>query len=74
MLQATRDVRKVVLWLGHNRLQRTQIYLRADPTKGFEALVAGTALALRPSKFSLLDKLISRLKHPRSSYIMLSSA
>ena len=33
MLQATRDIRKVALWLGHATLQSTEIYLRADPTE-----------------------------------------
>ncbi|WP_345946780.1 tyrosine-type recombinase/integrase [Bradyrhizobium sp. 166] len=28
-LQATRDVRKVSLWLGHASLQSTEVYLRA---------------------------------------------
>jgi site-specific recombinase XerD len=32
-LQATRDVRKVALWLGHASLQSTEMYLRADPSK-----------------------------------------
>jgi integrase/recombinase XerD len=32
-LQATRDVRKVSLWLGHASLQSTEVYLRADPTE-----------------------------------------
>jgi integrase/recombinase XerD len=38
-LQATRDVRKVSLWLGHASLQSTEIYLRADPTEKLEALL-----------------------------------
>nr|WP_237713984.1 tyrosine-type recombinase/integrase [Novosphingobium sp. Rr 2-17] len=33
MLQATRDIRKVALWLGHATLQSTEIYLRADPAE-----------------------------------------
>jgi len=37
-LQATRDVRKVSLWLGHASLQSTEVYLRADPTEKLEAL------------------------------------
>lgn len=32
-LQATGDVRKVALWLGHASLQTTEMYLRADPTE-----------------------------------------
>ena len=39
-LQATGDVRKVSLWLGHANLQSTEIYLRADPTEKLEALAA----------------------------------
>ncbi len=37
-LQATRDVRKVSLWLGHASLKSTEAYLRADPTEKLEAL------------------------------------
>ena len=33
MLHATRDIRKVALWLGHASLQSTETYLRADPTE-----------------------------------------
>src|SRR5688572_932458 len=32
-LQATGDIRKVSLWLGHASLQSTEVYLRADPTE-----------------------------------------
>ena len=38
-LQATRDVRKVSLWLGHASPQSTEVYPRADPTEKLEALV-----------------------------------
>ena len=38
MLQATRDVRKVALWLGHASLQSTEAYLRADPTEKARSL------------------------------------
>jgi integrase/recombinase XerD len=37
-LQATRDVRKVSLWLGHASLQSTEVYLRTDPMEKLEAL------------------------------------
>ena len=39
-LQATGDVRKVSLWLGHASVQTTEMYLRADPTEKLEALTA----------------------------------
>ncbi|WP_413992455.1 tyrosine-type recombinase/integrase [Labrys okinawensis] len=67
MLQATRDVRKVALWLGHASLQSTEAYLRADPTEKLEALAAAAAPTLRPGKFRPPDKLIAMLKeqhHP----------
>jgi integrase/recombinase XerD len=67
MLQATHDLRKVALWLGHASLQSTEVYLRADPTEKLEALSAGAAPTLRPGKFRPPDKLIAMLKQKRSS-------
>lgn len=49
-LQATRDVRKVSLWLGHASLQSTEIYLRADPTEKLEALAAMAPPSLKPGR------------------------
>ena len=31
MLQATRDIRKVALWLSHADIRTTEVYLRMDP-------------------------------------------
>lgn len=67
MLQATRDVRKVALWLGHASLQSTEVYLRADPTEKLEALAAAGGPTLQPGRFTPPDKLIAMLKeahHP----------
>src|SRR5208337_4636417 len=47
-LQATRDVRKVSLWLGHASLQSTEVYLRADPTEKLDALAAMAPPILKP--------------------------
>jgi site-specific recombinase XerD len=60
-LQATRDVRKVSLWLGHASLQSTEVYLRADPTEKLEALNAMTAPTLKPGRFHAPDKLLAML-------------
>ena len=39
VLQATNDLRKVSLWLGHSSMQTTEMYTRADPSvKPGEAL------------------------------------
>ncbi len=60
-LQATRDVRKVSLWLGHAALQSTEIYLRADPTEKLEALAAMAPPMLKPGRFRSPDKLLAML-------------
>lgn len=64
-LQATHDIRKVALWLGHASLQSTEAYLRADPTEKLEALDAMSAPALTPGRFRPPDKLIQMLKETR---------
>jgi hypothetical protein len=61
-LQATGDLRKVSLWLGHASLQTTEIYLRADPTEKLEALAHMGPLAPYPGRFTAPDKLMAMLK------------
>jgi site-specific recombinase XerD len=61
-LQATRDIRKVALWLGHASLQSTEAYLRADPTEKLEALATMAPLGLQRGKFQVPDKLLTMLK------------
>lgn len=61
-LQATHDVRKVSLWLGHASLQSTEVYLRADPTEKLEALGAIAPLSLQRGSFRAPDKLLAMLK------------
>jgi site-specific recombinase XerD len=61
-LQATRDIRKVSLWLGHASIQTTEIYTRTDPSEKLEAIEAITPPALRRGKFRPPDKLIALLK------------
>ncbi len=62
MLQATHDIRKVALWLGHASLQSTEAYLRADPTLKLEALNATSAPNLRAGRFRPPDKLLAMLR------------
>lgn len=62
VLQATRDIRRVSLWLGHATMKSTEVYLRADPTEKLAALDAGAAPALRPGHFSAPDKLMAMLR------------
>jgi site-specific recombinase XerD len=60
-LQATRDVRKVSLWLGHASLQSTEVYLRADPSEKLEALATMTPPMLKPGRFRAPDKVLAML-------------
>ena len=60
-LQATRDIRRVSLWLGHASLQSTEIYLRADPTEKLEALATTSAPMFKPGQFQAPDKLLAML-------------
>jgi site-specific recombinase XerD len=62
VLQATRDIRKVSLWLGHSNLTTTEMYVRADPTEKLEAIEAVVPPSLRKGKFRAPDKLLELLK------------
>lgn len=61
-LQATRDIRKVALWLGHASTQTTEIYLNSDPIEKLETLEAVIPPSLRRGTFSPPDKLIAALR------------
>ena len=66
MLQATRDVRKVSLWLGHSSIQTTEIYLQADPSEKSEVIDSMTPPTLRRGSFRPPDKFIAFLANRRS--------
>jgi site-specific recombinase XerD len=61
-LQATKDLRKVSLWLGHANMQTTEIYTRVDPSVKLEVLESIVAPKLRAGRFKATDKLIASLK------------
>lgn len=67
MLEATHDIRKVALWLGHATLQTTEIYLRADPTAKLEAIDAVLSPTLRRGRFHAPDKLLAALRPPKNT-------
>src|SRR5437867_13322665 len=62
VLQATKDLRKVSLWLGHAHLQTTEIYTRVDPSVKLEALESVVPPKLRSGRFKATDKLIASLR------------
>ena len=65
MLQATRDIRKVALWLGHADLRTTEIYLQVDASEKLEAVEAVLPLGLRRGRFKAPDALIASLFEPQ---------
>ncbi|MFW5397895.1 MAG: site-specific recombinase XerD [Candidatus Accumulibacter regalis] len=62
VLQATKDLRKVSLWLGHTHLQTTEMYTRVDPSVKLEALESIIPPKLRAGRFKATDHLIALLK------------
>ena len=60
--QATGDLRKVALWLGHANMQTAEIYLRADPTEKLETIEAVVPPSLRRGQFTVPDQLIATLR------------
>jgi integrase/recombinase XerD len=62
VLQATQDIRKPSLWLGHDHLTTTEVYVRADPTEKLEAMEAIAPSSLRQGQFQPPDKLLALLK------------
>lgn len=62
LYQATGDLRKVSLWLGHAQMQTTEVYLRADPTEKIDAIDKAIPPTLKRGQFTVPDKLIAALQ------------
>lgn len=62
VLEATHDIRKVSLWLGHADLQTTQVYLRADPKENLRTMEAILPPELRQGSFRPPDRLLALLR------------
>jgi integrase/recombinase XerD len=61
VLQATKDLRKVSLWLGHAHMQTTEMYTRADPSVKLETLESVIPPRFRSGRFKATDTLIALL-------------
>lgn len=61
-LQATGDIRKVALWLGHSSIQSTEIYVRADPNEKLDVLEKTMPPNFKRGRFRPSDKLLEMLK------------
>ena len=66
-LEATGDIRKVSLWLGHASLQSTEAYLRVDPGEKLAILAANTAPTVPKGRFRTPDKLLAMLAEIQKS-------
>lgn len=66
-LEATGDIRKVSLWLGHATIQSTEVYLRADSIGKLEILAGHTPPAIVKGSFqNVPDRLLAVLQDARS--------
>ena len=64
ILEATGDIRKVSLWLGHQSLQTTEIYLRTDPAEKLDMLSEWRSPGLGKGRFTgVKDELIAMLSN-----------
>jgi integrase/recombinase XerD len=61
VLQATGDIRRVALWLGHSSQRTSEVYLPADPTEKLAALDAVQLPSIRPGTFEPPDRLLAML-------------
>jgi branched-chain amino acid transport system substrate-binding protein len=71
-LQATRDVRKVSLWLGHAGLHSTEVYLRADPTEklaGVQALLTAYQARAPEAQVDLLGHYMAPLAYAQMQVV-----
>lgn len=61
-LEATQDIRKVSLWLGHSSTQTTEVYTRVDPAEKLEAINKLSPPKIRSGRFRPPDNLLAMLK------------
>jgi integrase/recombinase XerD len=62
LLHAGTDITVIALWLGHEQLATTNIYLHADMTHKQEAIDRVTPLAIKPGRYRPPDPLIAFLE------------
>jgi integrase len=65
-LEATHDIRKVALWLGHASLQTSEIYVRADPPAKLEAIDSVLPPELRRGRFRPPDRPLASIHRSRN--------
>ena len=67
-LEATRDIRKMSLWLGHASIRSTEGYLRVDPAEKLEILAVRLPPSIVKGSFSdATERLLAVLADARSA-------
>ena len=67
-LEATGDIRKVALWLGHSSMRTTEMYLSVDPAEKLDVLAAGVPPQIQKGSFNgVTDKLMNILRDARKA-------
>lgn len=64
LLRAGVDIATIALWLGHERVQTTDIYLHADMSLKEKALARLTPLSAKPGRYRAPDALMRFLQGP----------
>src|SRR5262249_56638557 len=64
LLLAGNDVAVIALWLGHEQIATTNIYLHADMTQKQRAIDRTRPLAARPGRYRPPDTLLAFLEAP----------
>ena len=64
LLLAGNDVTVIALWLGHEQISTTNIYLHADMTHKQQAIDRTKPLAAKPGRYRPPDSLLAFLEAP----------
>jgi integrase/recombinase XerD len=62
LLQRGVGITVIALWLGHDSIERTQIYLHADMAMKEKALARITNLKTTPNRYRPNDRLLAYLE------------
>jgi site-specific recombinase XerD len=62
LLQAGNDVAVIALWLGHEQVSTTSIYLHADMTQKERAIARTQPLSTTPGRYRAPDSLLAFLE------------
>jgi site-specific recombinase XerD len=62
LLRAGVDISVIALWLGHERIETTHIYLHADLDIKEHALARTTPINVRPGRYKPTDPLLTFLE------------